>query len=269
MIDTNLFSAGKQFAMVQGRPLSQIPGDLYIPPDALEISLDDFEGPLDLLLYLIKRDDLDISELEIAPITDQYMSYLNLMNELNINLAAEYLVMAAMLAEIKSRILLPRVEEESEEEDPRAELIRRLRFYQQFKLASEKLDAIPRMERNWYDAVVSLTKPIVRPLPTADVVDLQKAIEAVMSRFALAKAHFVDREKLSVSDRMNRVLGLLKKQRLVPFQQLFESQEGRSGVVVSLVAILELAKNQMVSVLQNNASDKIYIKRVAEGETFK
>ena len=255
-------------AIVRGQRLSEIPRDLYIPPDGLRVALDDFEGPLDLLLYLIRRENLDISELAIAPITEQYMSYLGMMKELDVNLAAEYLVMAAILAEIKSRMLLPSLETENEEEDPKAELIRRLKVYERFKEASLKLDALPRMERNWYETVVSSPRPAM-PLPTASVVDLGNAIKEVTSRFKLAKAHLIGREKFSVSERMNKVLRFLKTKRLITFNQLFEVGEGRSGLVVSLVAVLELAKNQMVSVLQNKDAGEIYLKRVEQGESLK
>ncbi len=253
-------------AIVGGRRLSEIPRDLYIPPDGLRVALDDFEGPLDLLLYLIRRENLDISELAIAPITEQYMGYLSMMKELDVNLAAEYLVMAAILAEIKSRLLLPSLETEIEETDPKAELIRRLKVYERFKKASLELDALPRMERNWYETVVSSPRPSM-PLPTASVTELGKAITEIASRFKLAKAHLIGREKFSVSERMNKVLGFLKTKRLISFSQLFEIKEGRPGLVVSLVAVLELAKNQMVSVLQNKDAEEIYLKRIDQGES--
>ena len=260
MIGTEMMIDQEPIAIVGGRKLSEIPSDLYIPHDAMKVALDEFEGPLDLLLYLIRKENLDISELAIAPITEQYMNFLTTMNELDVNLAAEYLVMAAVLAQIKSKFILPVLDKDVDEDDPRAELIRRLKVYEQFKIASEQLDEVPRMERDWFDTVVSSTRPVI-PLPTASVVDLKNAFLAVTSRLRLAKAHLIGREKFSVSDRMNKVLGFFKLRKIFSFEQLIAEGEGRAGLVVSLVAVLELAKNQMISILQNEGEEKIYFKQ--------
>ncbi len=261
MVGAELMIDEEPIAIVGGRRFSEVPSDLYIPHDAMKVALDEFEGPLDLLLYLIRKENLDISELAITPITEQYMNFLTTMDELDVNLASEYLVMAAVLAQIKSKIILPVLDSEIDEEDPRAELIRRLKVYEQFKMASERLDEVPRLERDWFDTVVSSTRPPI-PLPTASIVDLKNAILAVTSRLKLAKAHLIGREKFSVSDRMNKVLGFFKLRKIFSFEQLIASGEGRAGLVVSLVAVLELAKNQMISILQNEGQEKIYLKQI-------
>lgn len=251
------------FAIVQGEPWSTMPKDLYIPPDALEVFLDAFEGPLDLLLYLIKRQNLDILDIPIAEITAQYMQYVEVMKEIKLELAAEYLVMAAMLAEIKSRMLLPRQSEEGEdEEDPRAELIRRLQEYERYKQAAEDIDALPRMERDLHPVSVELIEQSMekRP-PDVDLKELLLALNEVMRRADLYTRHQVHMEPLSVRERMSLVLEQLgKRQGFVPFTELFDLAEGRLGVVVTFLAVLELLKGSLAELVQNDAFGIIHVK---------
>ncbi|RMG53587.1 MAG: segregation/condensation protein A, partial [Gammaproteobacteria bacterium] len=231
------------FALVGGEPLATPPEDLYIPPDALEVILEAFEGPLDLLLYLIKRQNLDILDIPVAEITHQYMQYIELMRELRLELAAEYLVMAAMLAEIKSRMLLPRPVEEGDEEDPRAELVRRLQEYERFKQAAEDLDALPRMERDLFPVRVE-PPPIERrrPEPEVDLKDILLAFAEVMRRADMFSSHAIQREPLSMRERMSQVLERLQGRDMIEFNALFTPEEGRQGVVVTFIALLELLK---------------------------
>ena len=238
-------------ALVRGEPVHQLPEDLYIPPDALEVILDAFEGPLDLLLYLIRRQNLDIRDIPIAEITRQYMDYVELMKEFRLDLAAEYLLMAALLAEIKSRLLLPRPTMAAEEDDPRAELIRRLQEYEQCKQAAEALDQLPRLERDHY-SVQTAYDLVQRPkvLPELDLKDLLFAFQAVLTRASQLSSHQVRREPLSIRERMTHVLSALQTQARLPFHTLFTVEEGRRGVVVSLMAILELLKAQLIEVVQ-------------------
>jgi segregation and condensation protein A len=250
------------FAMVQGMPYTELPLDLYIPPDALEVFLEAFEGPLDLLLYLIRRQNLDILDIPIAAITHQYVEYVELMTEFRLELAAEYLVMAAMLAEIKSRMLLPRpAEAEHEEEDPRAELVRRLQEYERFKQAAEDLDALPRVERDLLPtAAVASDIKLVRPLPEVSVKELLLAMKEVMSRVEMFSHHHVQREPLSVRDRMAQVLGSLDTERFVQFHSLFPHTEGRLGVVVTFLAVMELLKAALIELVQNEPYGPIHVK---------
>jgi segregation and condensation protein A len=247
---------------VAGEVLASLPDDLYIPPEALEVFLEAFEGPLDLLLYLIKRQNLDICDIPIAEITRQYMVYVELMKELRLELAAEYLVMAATLAEIKSRMLLPRpkAEDADEGEDPRAELIRRLQQYERFKLAAEAIDALPRMERDLFPA--SAQPPDFKsscPPPELELDQLLAAFRAVMDRSALSESHKVDREVLSLRERMSTVLALIQQQGSVEFTALFRYDEGRDGVVVAFLAMLELSKQDLVRIVQTEAFGPIHI----------
>ncbi len=251
------------FAVVQGEPWSTLPKDLYIPPDALEVFLDAFEGPLDLLLYLIKRQNLDILDIPIAEITAQYMEYVEVMREFRLELAAEYLVMAAMLAEIKSRMLLPRqIENEEEEDDPRAELIRRLQEYERYKQAAQDIDALPRMGRDTFPVEVELTDHCVeRRPPDVDMRELLLALKEVMRRADLFTRHQVHMEPLSVRERMSLVLEQLgKREGFVPFVELFELSEGRLGVVVTFLAVLELIKGALAELVQNEPFGPIHVK---------
>lgn len=241
-------------ARIQGEPLEMgaLPEDLYIPPDALEVFLDAFEGPLDLLLYLIRRQNLDIRDIPIADITRQYMSYVELMQELKLDLAAEYLLMAVMLAEIKSRLLLPRQATVTEEEDndPRAELVRRLLEYEQFRQAANDLDTLPRLERDVV-AVRTYADFKVEPPPPPPVMmrDLLLAFKAVLQRSDNFTNHQISREPLSIRERMTQVLTALQNKPAVDFTDLFVPDEGRRGVVVSLMAVLELLKAQLIEVV--------------------
>ena len=262
---TGLKNASNQsempFALVQGEPLTLIPVDLYIPPDALTVFLEAFEGPLDLLLYLIKRQNIDILNIPIAVITRQYMEYIQLMGELELELAAEYLVMASMLAEIKSRMLLPRPIESADEDDPRAELIRRLQEYEQFKKAAEDLDAIDRLERDIHLTDIKIPQiDIKMPLPEVQIKDLLIAFRDVVNRAEQFASHHLEREPLSVRDRMVIVLNKISADRFTSFEDFFEISEGRMGVVVSFLAILELLKESLIELVQSEAYAPIYIK---------
>ena len=253
------------FALIQGEPLTVIPQDLYIPPDALLVFLEAFEGPLDLLLYLIKRQNIDILNIPIAAITRQYMDYIDLMKQLELELAAEYLVMASMLAEIKSRMLLPRPVEEDGEEDPRAELIRRLQEYEQFKQAAEDLDTLPREEREIFFTQAQMPEIEAEiPEPEVSIKDLLMAFRDVVNRAEQFASHHIEREPLSVRERMSIVLSRLKANDYTEFKDFFDVSEGRMGVVVSFLAILELVKESMIDLLQNEPYAPIYVKaRVA------
>ena len=249
------------FALVEGEPLTVIPQDLYIPPDALQVFLEAFEGPLDLLLYLIKRQNLDILNIPISNITRQYMDYIQLMDELELELAAEYLVMAAMLAEIKSRMLLPRPVGDNDEDDPRAELIRRLQEYEQFKKAAEDIEALPREEREVFFPHAELPDMKAEiPLPEVNMKDLLMAFRDVVNRSEKFASHHVEREPLSVRERMTIVLSKLKSDGYTEFKDFFNIEEGRMGVVVSFLAILELVKERMIDIVQNDAYAPIYVK---------
>lgn len=251
-----------RLALVYGEAFTELPQDLYIPPDALEVFLEAFEGPLDLLLYLIRKQNIDILDIPVAEITRQYMSYVELMKAVQLELAAEYLLMAAMLAEIKSRMLLPRAEGlEAEEEDPRAELIRRLQEYERFKKAAEDLDDLPREGRNF--VVPSLPAPEARArklLPEVELGELLLAMGEVLRRADLFESHQVTREVLSTRERMSQVLERLKDGAFVPFVALFTLDEGRLGVVVTFMAILELVKESLVELVQNEPFSPIHVR---------
>jgi segregation and condensation protein A len=251
------------FAVVQGKELSTVPKDLYIPPDALEIILEAFEGPLDLLLYLIRRQNLDILDINVAEITRQYMGYIELMQAIQLELAAEYLVMAAMLAEIKSRILLPRqvVEGEDEEEDPRGELIRRLQEYERFKAAAEDIDEMPRMGRDIHQASgESPDRTEERQFPEVDMREVLSALADVLRRAEMFESHHIQLEKLSTRERMSQVLEAIRGKQFVPFVSLFVEKEGRLGVVVTFLAIMELIKESLVEIVQNESFGPIHVK---------
>ena len=251
------------FGLMYGKAITKLPDDLYIPPDALEVFLEAFQGPLDLLLYLIKRQNLDILDIPVAQITTQYMQYVELMKAMNLELAAEYLVMAAMLGEIKSRSLLPRpkTEEGEEEEDPRAELIRRLQEYERFKKAAEDMDELPREERDFW--VANAKRPDYsreRPDPDVDMKELLLALKDVMMRADMFESHHVSREKLSTRERMSNILDMLKGREFVPFVALFHLEEGRAGVVVTFISILELVKSALIELVQSEPFAPIHVK---------
>lgn len=249
-------------AFLHGKAVIDTPEDLYIPPDALEVILETFEGPLDLLLYLIKKHKLDILELSIFSITEQYVQYVEMMSEFQLELAGEYLVMAALLAQIKSRLLLPKHEELEEEEDPRAELIRRLQEYEQFKKAAENLDEIPRVGREIFTAhaLMAEQEEPSQLLPDVELKDLLLALSDVMARAKTFEHHQITAEALSTRERMSLILAKLSKAGTqLPFTALFTVEEGRSGVVVSFIAMLELIKEGLITCLQVEPATQIYI----------
>ena len=249
------------FAIVQGQAVTQVPKDLYIPPDALEVILEAFEGPLDLLLYLIRRQNLDILDIPIAEITRQYMGYIALLHELQFELAAEYLVMAAILAEIKSRMLLPRPTEDDDEEDPRAELVRRLQEYERFKKAAEDIDDLPRDGRDWVVAGAHVTdRKVIQVPPEVDLGDMLTALKDVLSRAELFTSHQVQMEPLSVRERMTSIVDRLRRNPYLEFQFFFTVEEGRMGVVVTFLAIMELTRERVIDIIQNEPMGQIYLK---------
>ena len=250
------------FAFVAGEAITEVPKDLYIPPDALEIFLEAFEGPLDLLLYLIKRQNIDILDINVADITDQYMAYVDLMDSSQFELAAEYLVMAAMLAEIKSRILLPRPEEEdSEEGDPRMELIRRLQEYERYKQAAEDINEIPRMDRELYQANASL--PVIEritPDPDVKLQEILMALSGVLKRGDMFEHHHIQFETLSTREKMSEIMVRLSEHKFMPLGSLLSREEGRLGVVVTFLAVMELMKDSMVEIVQTDPFGPIHVK---------
>jgi segregation and condensation protein A len=256
------------FAVVQGQPYTEVPQDLYIPPDALEVILEAFEGPLDLLLYLIRRQNLDILDIPIAEITRQYVEYIGMLQDMQFELAAEYLVMAAILAEIKSRMLLPRPgKEDGEDEDPRAELVRRLQEYERFKQAAEDLDALPRTERDFSIAGAHTgDKTEVRLPPEVDLREMLTALKDVMSRAELFSSHHIQREQLSIRERMSKIMSALRRNPYIEFPQLFTPEEGRLGVVVSFLALMELTRERLVDIVQNEPMGQIYVKNPGDIE---
>ncbi len=254
------------FAVVMGKTMTEFPRDLYIPPQALEVFLEAFEGPLDLLLYLIKRQNLDILEIDVSEITEQYMRYVELMDAMQFELAAEYLLMAAMLAEIKSRMLLPRSTELAEdEEDPRAQLIRRLQEYERFKKAAEEIEEIPRMERDtWVGSAHPPDLNRTRTDPDVDMRELLVALGEVLRRADMFESHHIQREALSTRERMSQVLERLSGQQFVPFVALFSAREGRLGVVVTFLAVMELIKESLVEIVQTENFGPIHVKARAD-----
>ncbi len=254
------------FAVVMGKAVTELPKDLYIPPQALEVFLEAFEGPLDLLLYLIKRQNLDILEIDVSKITEQYMHYVELMDAMKFELAAEYLLMAAMLAEIKSRMLLPRSSSvEEDEEDPRATLIRRLQEYERFKKAAEDIEELPRMERDtWQGSAEPPDIQRSRQEPDIDMRELLVALSEVLRRADMFESHHVQREALSTRERMSEVLEKLSGRQFVPFVALFNAQEGRLGVVVTFLAVMELIKESLVEIVQTDAFGPIHVKARSE-----
>ena len=252
-IETPAADAAKPMPRVHGQAIDKFPDDLYIPPDALEVFLDAFEGPLDLLLYLIRRQNLNILDIPVLKITQQYMEYIAIMRDMKLELAAEYLVMAAYLAEIKSRILLPKPTLEEQVGDPRMDLIRRLQEYERFKTAAESLDAMPRVGRDVHVAQARpdlVVKP--QPLPPPTVRELVMAMRDAMQRAEMFTHHQISKEPLSVRERMSKILSRLRAGP-ASFFDLFDPEEGRAGIVVCLLAILELARGAMLEVIQENA----------------
>lgn len=254
---------------VRGEPVIEKPEDLYIPPDALELILESFSGPMDLLLYLIRRDKLDIVDLPILPVTKQYMAYVDMMKELKLELAADYLVMAAMLAEIKSRLLLPRPSAEDDEEvDPRAELVRRLQEYEAIRQGAGHLDELPQEGRDLFvvHAETNAKAQIEQPLPEVAMADLAVAFAQAMAQAQLLHHHQVQREKLSTRERMSRILDLLQQQSRLRFADVLSVSEGKAGVVVSFLAILELAKEALIEVVQVEAFSEIHLSTCGESD---
>ena len=249
-------------AIVRGQVVEQLPDDLYIPPDALEVVLEAFEGPLDLLLYLIRRQNLDVLEIRVAEITRQYVQYIELMSVLQLELAGEYLVMAAMLAEIKSRMLLPQESDVDEDEtDPRAELIRRLQEYEVFKEAAANIDAMPRIERDIHVATVEKPEFVrAQSAPGVDFRELAMALAEVLNRVELYKRHSITAEPLSVRERMSKILDQIAGvSGFLNFPELFELEEGRKGVIITFLALLELMREGLVDVSQNEPYSPIYV----------
>ncbi|MEK7223977.1 MAG: ScpA family protein [Pseudomonadota bacterium] len=251
-------------AVIRGETLTKLPEDLYIPPDALEVFLETFSGPLDLLLYLIRKQNLDILDIPIAEVTRQYMVYVELMQSVKLELAAEYLVMAAMLAEIKSRMLLPRPASEGEEADPRAELIRRLQEYERYRSAAESIDRMPRVGREVHLVVIENDHPPVKRIePNVSLFDLLDAFKEVLVRAELYRHHRVQLEPLSVRERMTRILARINSEAFVRFEEMFDLHEGRRGLVVTFMAILELLKESLVVVVQQEPFAPIHLKAAA------
>ncbi|HEY5264569.1 MAG TPA: ScpA family protein [Steroidobacteraceae bacterium] len=251
------------FAVVEGQPITEMPRDLYIPPQALEVFLEAFEGPLDMLLYLIRRQNLDILDIPIAEITRQYMRYIELMQVLQLELAGEYLLMAATLAEVKSRMLLPRVgnDESVDETDPRAELVRRLQEYERFKRAAESIDRMPRLERDtWLASADLVDRKVVRVPPQVSLQEMLLAFQEVLSRSDMFAHHHVQREPLSVRQRMTDVLAALTANSFVDFVRLFRAEEGRRGVTVTFIAILELLREGLIDIVQSEAYAPLHIR---------
>jgi segregation and condensation protein A len=277
MVDTKTSSSLKEtitktphqeemiLATVKGKRVTTLPEDLYVPPNALEILLDTFAGPLDFLLYLIRKQNIDILEIDVAKISEQYTSYIDLMDALHIDLAGDYLVMAAYLAELKSKMLLPRPEEQKDEEDPRAELIRRLQEYQRFKSAAEKIDLMPRIDRDFYAAQAQLPEfALETPLADIPLEGLTLALAEVMRRVEQSQAHLINFEELSTRERMTYILERMRNEAFIEFTTLFNKEEGRIGVVVTFLAILELLKDSLIEIVQSEEFGPIHIKGIEE-----
>jgi segregation and condensation protein A len=247
-------------ARVYGRPFLEVPHDLYIPPDALEVFLEQFEGPLDLLLYLIRKENIDVLDIPMAPLTAQYLDYVEAMRTQQLELAAEYLLMAAMLIEIKSRMLLPRPSALQLDEDPRAELVRRLLEYEQMKLAAQRLNELPQAGRDFALVQVLFERTAAERLPEVGPDDLKLAWLALLNRAAVYRHHKITREQLSVRAHMSRVLRRLQEARFIEFSELFEPRHGVALLVVTLLAVLELAREGLIEVTQQQACSPIYVK---------
>ena len=277
MVDTKTSSSLKEtitktphqeemiLATVKGKRVTTLPEDLYVPPNALEIMLDTFAGPLDFLLYLIRKQNIDILDIDVAKISEQYTSYIDLMDALHIELAGDYLVMAAYLAELKSKMLLPRPEEQKDEEDHRAELIRRLQEYQRFKSAAEKIDSMPRIDRDFYAAQAQLPEfALETPLADIPLEGLTLALAEVMRRVEQSQAHLINYEELSTRERMTHILERMRNEAFIEFTTLFNKEEGKIGVVVTFLAILELLKDSLIEIVQSGEFGPIHIKGIEE-----
>jgi segregation and condensation protein A len=258
----NPAQAEMPFAVVEGEAVTELPQDLYIPPHALEVFLEAFEGPLDLLLYLIRRQNLDILNIPIAEITRQYIEYIELMRELQLDLVGEYLLMAAMLAEIKSRMLLPRaVEDEEDEDDPRAELVRRLLQYERFKKAADNISDLPRLERDVYQAQAEPgERKVIEKLPDLQLKELLIAFKDVLARAEMLAHHHIQAEALSVRQRMSEVLERIRRSEFMEFTQLFDAAEGRMGVTVTFLSLLELLKESLIELVQAEPYAPIHVR---------
>ncbi|KPJ67777.1 MAG: hypothetical protein AMJ43_02060 [Coxiella sp. DG_40] len=252
------------YAVVQGKPLDSLPKDLYIHPEALQVFLEAFEGPLDLLLYLIKKQNIDILNIPIAEITRQYIEYIEMMKQLRLELAAEYLVMAVILAEIKSRMLLPKsIGEENAEEDPRTELIQRLQEYEHCKKLAENIDLLPRVNRDTFLTKIKISQiEIKKPLPQVNLQDLCYAFKEVLSRAEMYANHYIQRETLSIRERMSQILDKLQANKFTSFIDLFTLEEGISGVIVAFAAILELSRQMLIEMVQTESFGKIHIRKI-------
>jgi segregation and condensation protein A len=259
------------FAIINGEPVTHLPKDLYIPPQALEVFLEAFEGPLDLLLYLIRRQNLDVLDIPLAEITRQYMKYIELMQDLQLELAGEYLVMAATLAEIKSRMLLPRAAKvDDAEEDPRAELVRRLQEYERFKRAAERLDMLPRLDRDvWSTGAELRDRKVVRLVPQVTLQEMLLAFRDVVTRSEMFAHHHVQRERLSVRERMTDIVARLASANFVEFVELFHPEEGRMGVAVTFMAILELVREGLIDIVQQEAFAPIHVRAATAGRRLR
>jgi segregation and condensation protein A len=260
------------FAVVNGEPVTELPRDLYIPPQALEVFLEAFEGPLDLLLYLIRRQNLDILDIPLAEITKQYMRYIELMQDLQLELAGEYLVMAATLAEIKSRMLLPRPKTSADgvEEDPRAELVRRLQEYERFKRAAEDIDTLPRLERDHWAASAELKdRQVSRVLPQITLQEMLVAFQEVVVRAEMFAHHHIQRERLSVRERMGDILSSLERSSFVEFVRLFRPEEGRMGVTVTFMALLELVREGLIDIVQAEPYAPLHVRAATPGRRLR
>tara|TARA_B100000287_G_scaffold427558_1_gene477380 strand:+ start:2443 stop:3237 length:795 start_codon:yes stop_codon:yes gene_type:complete len=255
-----------EFPQFKGEALTQLPEDLFIPPEALEIYLEDFSGPMDVLIYLIQKKDIDILDLDISEITDQYIQYIELMDALKIELAADYLVMAATLAQIKSRMLIPQSEEEEEEQDPRSELIRRLQEYQRYKSASESISALPRLDRDFFLATTALPRFKEREVSIGiSSKQLSTIFHEASTRPRFSAHHEIHFEELSTQDRIALILSILKKRNVIQFFQTYQKEEGNQGVVVALLASLDLAKDGHIELIQTKDSNQLYLKSINRG----
>ncbi|UCD67453.1 MAG: segregation/condensation protein A [Betaproteobacteria bacterium] len=251
-------------ARFKGEPIVELPADLYIPPEALEVVLEAFEGPLDLLLYLIRRHNLDVLDIPMADLTRQYMAYVEMMHEHQLELAAEYLLIAAMLTEIKSRMLLPRPIHLVEEEDPRAELVRRLVEYERMKLAAQKINELPQVGRDFTPVSVWFDRSTEEVLPDVDAEDLRSAWLGLLARARVRRHHRISREELSVREHMSEILRRLHNLKFVRFEELFDPERGVAVLVVTFLAILELAKENLVEVSQQGVFSPIYVRLTHE-----
>jgi segregation and condensation protein A len=257
-------------ARIRGEPMTEMPADLYIPPEALSVFLDAFEGPLDLLLYLIRRHSLDILDIPMADLTRQYMDYVEMMRTTQLELAAEYLLMAAVLIEIKSRMLLPRPkrEDEQEPEDPRAELVRRLLEYERMKKAAFSLGEMPVAGRDFSLVEVYVEQAIAERMPDVHVADLSEAWRSILTRARMTKHHRITREQLSVRAHMTRIIRALSGGQFIEFSQLFEPDRGVPLLVVSFLALLELARESLIEITQQTPFDPIYVRLKSERATL-